>query len=80
MEAAFNLTLSLNVDALQSTTGEYKEYQEEFQKFEKEVIKQLKSEGVFAICFIFGICLCFILWLLCRRFEFHSLGMGKGLS
>ncbi|NXS33341.1 TSN8 protein, partial [Pomatostomus ruficeps] len=36
IEAVFNLTLSINVDALQSTTGIYKDYQEEFQKFEKE--------------------------------------------
>ncbi|NWS23879.1 TSN8 protein, partial [Polioptila caerulea] len=36
VEAAFNLTLSASVDALQSTTGEYKEYQEEFQKLERK--------------------------------------------
>ncbi|NWZ77344.1 TSN8 protein, partial [Poecile atricapillus] len=36
VETAFNLTLSTSVNALQSTTGEYKEYQEEFQKFEKQ--------------------------------------------
>ncbi|XP_036257628.1 tetraspanin-8 [Molothrus aeneus] len=35
VEAAFNLTLNEGVSALQSTTGEYKEYQEEFQKLEK---------------------------------------------
>ncbi|KAF2974710.1 hypothetical protein EK904_001577, partial [Melospiza melodia maxima] len=35
VEATFNLTLSEGVSALQSTTGEYKEYQEEFQKLEK---------------------------------------------
>ncbi|NXE59435.1 TSN8 protein, partial [Calcarius ornatus] len=35
VEAAFNLTLSDGVSALQSTTGEYKEYQEEFQKLQK---------------------------------------------
>ncbi|NWR13676.1 TSN8 protein, partial [Emberiza fucata] len=35
VEAAFNLTLSEGVSALGSTTGEYKEYQEEFQKLEK---------------------------------------------
>ncbi|NXM16539.1 TSN8 protein, partial [Ploceus nigricollis] len=36
VEAVFNLTLSESVHALQSTTGEYKEYQEEFQKLEKK--------------------------------------------
>ncbi|NXT68137.1 TSN8 protein, partial [Chaetops frenatus] len=36
VEVAFNLTINASVDALQSTAGEYKEYQEEFQKFEKE--------------------------------------------
>lgn len=36
METVLNLTLSLNVDALQSTTGEYKEYQQDFQEFEQE--------------------------------------------
>ncbi|NXC97896.1 TSN8 protein, partial [Certhia familiaris] len=35
VETALNLTLSASVDALQSTTGEYKEYQEEFQKFQR---------------------------------------------
>ncbi|XP_058661807.1 tetraspanin-8 [Ammospiza nelsoni] len=35
VEATFNLTLSEGVSALQSTTGEYTEYQEEFQKLEK---------------------------------------------
>ncbi|XP_005419272.1 tetraspanin-8 [Geospiza fortis] len=35
VEAALNLTLSEAVNALQSTTGEYKEYQEEFQKLQK---------------------------------------------
>ncbi|NXD23901.1 TSN8 protein, partial [Spelaeornis formosus] len=36
VEAVFNLTLSESVSALKSTTGEYKEFQEEFQKFEKK--------------------------------------------
>ncbi|NXU40059.1 TSN8 protein, partial [Drymodes brunneopygia] len=36
VENIFNLTLSSNVDALQSITGEHKEFQEEFQKLEKE--------------------------------------------
>ncbi|NWZ62320.1 TSN8 protein, partial [Acrocephalus arundinaceus] len=36
VEEAFNLTLSASVNALQSTTGEYKEYQEEFQKLERK--------------------------------------------
>ncbi|NXB99300.1 TSN8 protein, partial [Orthonyx spaldingii] len=36
VELALNLTLSANVNALQSTTGVHKEYQEAFQKFEKE--------------------------------------------
>ncbi|NXN81739.1 TSN8 protein, partial [Bombycilla garrulus] len=36
VEAVFNLTLSSSLSALQSTTGEYKEYQEEFQKFERK--------------------------------------------
>ncbi|XP_053834340.1 tetraspanin-8 [Vidua macroura] len=36
VEAVFNLTLSESVHALQSTTGEYKEYREEFQKLEKK--------------------------------------------
>ncbi|NXR98320.1 TSN8 protein, partial [Oxylabes madagascariensis] len=36
VEKAFNLTLSLSVDALQSTTGEYKEYQEEFQELQRQ--------------------------------------------
>ncbi|NWT28524.1 TSN8 protein, partial [Cardinalis cardinalis] len=35
VEAAFNLTLSEGISALQSTTAEYKEYQEEFQKLQK---------------------------------------------
>ncbi|NXO99934.1 TSN8 protein, partial [Certhia brachydactyla] len=35
VETALNLTLSASVDALQSTTGEYKEYQEEFQKLQR---------------------------------------------
>ncbi|NWW68306.1 TSN8 protein, partial [Ifrita kowaldi] len=36
VEALLNLAFTANVDALQSTTGAYKEYQEEFQKFESE--------------------------------------------
>ncbi|NXH56225.1 TSN8 protein, partial [Rhabdornis inornatus] len=36
VESAFNSTLSTMVDSLQSITGEHKEYQEEFQKFEKK--------------------------------------------
>ncbi|NXH29766.1 TSN8 protein, partial [Myiagra hebetior] len=36
VETAVNLTLSANVEALQSTTGTYKEYQETFQEFERE--------------------------------------------
>ncbi|NXY00952.1 TSN8 protein, partial [Pteruthius melanotis] len=36
VELAVNLTLSANVDALQSTTGAYKEYQEAFQEFQRE--------------------------------------------
>lgn len=40
VESALDLALTENVAALQSTTGAYKEYQETFQKFEKEVIKQ----------------------------------------
>ncbi|NXR92712.1 TSN8 protein, partial [Hypocryptadius cinnamomeus] len=36
VEEAFDLTLSGSVSALQSTTGEYKEYQEDFQKLEKQ--------------------------------------------
>ncbi|XP_063252535.1 tetraspanin-8 [Prinia subflava] len=36
VEEAFNLTLSASVNALQSTTGEYKEYQEEFQKLQEK--------------------------------------------
>lgn len=35
VEQAFNLTLNEGVSALQSTTGEYTEYQEEFQKLQK---------------------------------------------
>lgn len=40
VENAFNLTLSANVEALQGNTEEYKKYQEEFQKLEKQVTKQ----------------------------------------
>ncbi|NXT11713.1 TSN8 protein, partial [Prunella fulvescens] len=36
VEKAFNLTLNEGVNALQSTTGEYEEYQKEFQKLQKE--------------------------------------------
>ncbi|NXE32303.1 TSN8 protein, partial [Ptilorrhoa leucosticta] len=36
VELTLNLTLSINVKALQSTAGEYKEYQEAFQEFERE--------------------------------------------
>ncbi|NXI13985.1 TSN8 protein, partial [Irena cyanogastra] len=36
VEAAFNLTLSETVRQLQSTTGEYKDFQEAFQKLERE--------------------------------------------
>ncbi|NWV87877.1 TSN8 protein, partial [Machaerirhynchus nigripectus] len=36
VELALNLTLTANVDALQSTSGVYKEYQESFQEFERE--------------------------------------------
>ncbi|NXR69396.1 TSN8 protein, partial [Rhadina sibilatrix] len=36
VEAAVNLTLGTSVNALQSTTGEHKEYQEEFQKLEQK--------------------------------------------
>ncbi|NXW71963.1 TSN8 protein, partial [Hirundo rustica] len=36
VEEAFTLTLNTSVNALKSTTGEYKEYQEEFQKLEKK--------------------------------------------
>ncbi|NXA92779.1 TSN8 protein, partial [Melanocharis versteri] len=36
VEVVFNLTLNANVDALQSTSGENKQFQEQFQKFEKE--------------------------------------------
>ncbi|XP_064275572.1 tetraspanin-8 [Passer domesticus] len=36
VEEAFNLTLNESVRALQSTTGEYNEYQEGFQKLEKK--------------------------------------------
>ncbi|XP_021384660.1 tetraspanin-8 [Lonchura striata] len=36
VEKIFNYTLNESVHALQSTTGEYKEYQEEFQKLEKK--------------------------------------------
>ncbi|NXI02735.1 TSN8 protein, partial [Pachycephala philippinensis] len=36
VELALNLTLSVNVDALQSTTGAYKDYQETVQEFERE--------------------------------------------
>ncbi|NWW12564.1 TSN8 protein, partial [Oreocharis arfaki] len=36
VESALNNTLRTSVDALQSTSGAYKEYQEEFQKFERE--------------------------------------------
>ncbi|KAL2309687.1 hypothetical protein Nmel_005906, partial [Mimus melanotis] len=35
VEAAFDSALSTMVDSLQSTTGEHQEYQEEFQKFER---------------------------------------------
>lgn len=35
VEELFNNTLNEGVSALQSTTGEYKEYQEEFQKLQK---------------------------------------------
>ncbi|CAN8211108.1 unnamed protein product [Coccothraustes coccothraustes] len=35
VEELFNITLNEGVSALQSTTGEYKEYQEEFQKLQK---------------------------------------------
>ncbi|XP_008631117.1 PREDICTED: tetraspanin-8 [Corvus brachyrhynchos] len=35
-ELALNLTLTANMEALQSTTGAEKEYQETFQKFERE--------------------------------------------
>ncbi|NXX32667.1 TSN8 protein, partial [Nicator chloris] len=36
LEEVVYLSLRANVIALQSTTGQYKEYQEEFQKFEKQ--------------------------------------------
>ncbi|NWV50838.1 TSN8 protein, partial [Daphoenositta chrysoptera] len=36
MELALNLTLQANIDALQDTTGAYKEYQDTFQEFERE--------------------------------------------
>ncbi|KAM7056700.1 tetraspanin-8 [Acridotheres tristis] len=36
VEVVFNSTLSIMVESLQSTTGEHKEYQEEFQKFERK--------------------------------------------
>ncbi|NWY42887.1 TSN8 protein, partial [Sylvia atricapilla] len=36
VEKAFNLTLNASVSALQDTSGEYKDYQEAFQKFERE--------------------------------------------
>ncbi|NWH86003.1 TSN8 protein, partial [Aegithalos caudatus] len=36
VEEAFNRTLSTSVNALQSTTGEYTEYQEAFQKLERK--------------------------------------------
>ncbi|NXD90768.1 TSN8 protein, partial [Chaetorhynchus papuensis] len=36
VELALNLTLMPNVEALQSTTGEYKDYQDSFQDFQKE--------------------------------------------
>ncbi|KAM4784378.1 tetraspanin-8 [Cyanocitta cristata] len=36
VELALNLTLTANIEALQSTTGAQKEYQEAFQKFERE--------------------------------------------
>ncbi|NXK68536.1 TSN8 protein, partial [Sylvietta virens] len=36
VEEAFNRTLNASVHALQSTTGEYKEYQEEFQELERK--------------------------------------------
>ncbi|NXO83597.1 TSN8 protein, partial [Sitta europaea] len=36
VEAALNDTLNAGVDALKSTTGEHKEYQEEFQKLERK--------------------------------------------
>ncbi|NXS16649.1 TSN8 protein, partial [Mystacornis crossleyi] len=36
VEAAINLTLTANVDALKNTAGLYKEYQETFQEFERE--------------------------------------------
>ncbi|XP_056338177.1 tetraspanin-8 [Oenanthe melanoleuca] len=36
VESAFELALSSMVESLQSTTGEHKEYQEEFQKFERK--------------------------------------------
>ncbi|NXR27616.1 TSN8 protein, partial [Cinclus mexicanus] len=36
VEEAFEATLSTMVNSLQSTTGEHKEYQEEFQKFERK--------------------------------------------
>ncbi|NXJ27369.1 TSN8 protein, partial [Dicrurus megarhynchus] len=36
VDLVLNLALSANVDALQSTTGVYKEYQEGFQEFERE--------------------------------------------
>ncbi|NXQ52233.1 TSN8 protein, partial [Anthoscopus minutus] len=36
VEEVLNLTLSTSVDILQSTTAEHKEYQEDFQKFERK--------------------------------------------
>ncbi|NXB13310.1 TSN8 protein, partial [Rhagologus leucostigma] len=36
VEAGFNLTLTANIDALQNTAGIHKEYQETFQKFERQ--------------------------------------------
>ncbi|NWU19845.1 TSN8 protein, partial [Dyaphorophyia castanea] len=36
VEIAVNLTLTANVDALQDTSGAYKEYQESFKTFERE--------------------------------------------
>lgn len=48
VEAIFNYTLSESVHALQSTTGEYKEYQEEFQKLEKKVNSK-KMKGLLSV-------------------------------
>ncbi|KAI1238952.1 hypothetical protein IHE44_0012047 [Lamprotornis superbus] len=60
VEEAFDSTLSIMVDSLQSTTGEHKEYQEEFQKFERKpcgdvIMQQIKDNLVIIMGIAFGL-------------------------